>query len=808
MLIFLLACLSFIYKDVIFQDKIVFPSNLLASFYSPWATYKFPGWSAGTPNKPIGGNDQVRMFYPYRNFINESFARREFPLWNPYNFSGSPLIADFQSAVFYPPNLLYFFLPQITAWSLLVVIQPLLGTLFMYLYLRQFITQKLAAFLGAFAFGFSGFILTWSQENAVVGQASLWFPVILYSAEKFISNFKLKYFILLVFSLSSCILAGFLQTAFYIFFVSFWYGIFRIMQIRQDKRLVIFLFFLASFLLTFLICAIQLLPSIEAFRESPRSSVSARPVIETYLLPLTDYIKVFAPDIFGNPGAYNYFGRGFYHESVFYIGIIPLVFAVLAFFKRRKDPVVRFYILLALASFFLGVKSFFTQWLYSLPIPLTSTFTPSRIFFVASFALAVLSAFGFSYWLKTGTAKLKKILYTTIAVIALILLSFFCLNFFPVILGNNAVYRTISAILNIHATMLIPSLKIAVRNTLLPLFMLFSLVPLTLLQKRIKIAPIFIILIFCLGQFYFLNKYVVVGSKEFLYPDHFIFSDIQKNQNMADRFLSFGLPILGDVTLDKHVYSPDGIDPVFPGRYGQLIFAAKNAGVFTKEIPRIEANLSEYAENMDIINNFRRLRLMSLLGVTRIYNYEKDYKDPKTITEIFPPDIFTPVWKRDYWQAYENKKAFPRVFLADNYLIMKDPQKIMDLIFDKNINLAKTVILEEKPDNFTAVVNNNSTGVPPKTSLQIYRPQYIQIQTESETDRILILTDNYYPGWKAGIDGIPTKIYRADYTFRAIVVPQGKHTVTFSFAPLSFYIGSIISLTTLLLIIFYFFLIM
>lgn len=802
-LIFLISALSFIYRDFILKNKIVFPSNLLASFYSPWATQKFDGYPNGIPNKPIGGNDQVRMFYPYRTFINESFKQKEFPLWDPYNFSGSPIIANFQSAVFYPLNIIYFLLPQITAWSLLVIIQPLLGTLFMYLYLKQFIKQKLAAFFGAFAFGFSGFILTWSQENAVVGQTALWFPLILLAVDQFISTYKLKYFVLLVVSLASCIFAGHLQTSFYIFFIAFLYGLMRIKHTPKSKKSLIFLFFLLSLLVSFLLSAIQLLPSIEAFNQSPRASSSNLGVLNNYLLPVSRYISVFAPDIFGNPGTYNYFGPGFYHESIFYIGIIPLVFAVLSIRKIKTDKLVCFFVWVSIVSFIFGVKSFFTQWFYQLPIPLINTFTPSRIFFVTSAALAVLSAFGFSYWLEVGTRKTRRLLFSTIILFASILIVFIGTNYLYSTTDNRLILSLIVNIFHPKTHFSLSSFKISIRNLILPLLMLFSIIPLTLLQSKIRYSKIIIVLLFCLGQLYFLNKYVVIGSKEFLYPDHFVFSDIQANQNLTDRFLSFGLPILGDVGIEKHVYSPDGIDPVFPKRYGQLVFATKKGGRFDENIEtRIEANLSEYADNYSLIDNQRFLKLINLLGVTRIYNYEKDYKDYKKIDLIFPNNIFKPLWKRDSWQAYENTKAFPRAFLVDDYMIEKDPQKTFDLLFDQNTDLRKTVILEEKPNNFSSLKSDLSTGTEAKVTLQLYKPQYIQLHSFTDTDEILFLSDNYYPGWEATIDKTPTKIYRANFAFRAIVVPKGEHTITFLFKPLSFKIGALISLITLLLLVF------
>jgi len=796
----------FIYRDVIVKGRIIFPSNFLATFYSPWATYKYPGYPNGIPHKPIGGNDNIRMFYPYRTFINESFAKKEFPLWNPYNFSGSPLIANFQSAVFYPLNIIYFFLPQIYAWSIMTLIQPILGTFFMYLYLRRFIKEKLAVFLGAFSFGFSGFIIAWSQENAVVGQTALWLPLVLFSIEKLIFTFNLKSSILPIVSLSMSIFAGHLQISFYIYCIALVYGIFRIKQLYWNNRIrssliIGVLLYLGIISTSFFITAIQLLPSIEAFGLSTRSSTSIESVIETYLLPVRYFLKVLAPDIFGNPATYNYFGQGFYHETVFYIGIIPLVFAILTMIKLRENKMIQFFTWITIISFISGVKSPLTDWFYRLPIPLISTFTPSRIFFVTSASLCILSSFGFAYWLKIGTTKIRNILYTIITSMILILILFVGYSILSSIITDNSIIQFVNQIILPHSHVSLLNAKVSGRIIILPLFMLVSLIFMILIQPKIKSAKILIIFIFCFGQFYFLSKYTVIGNPDFLYPEHFVFSDIQKYQKPRDRFLTFGSPILGDIGLVKHVYSPDGIDPVFPKRYGQLIYAAKNNGQFSENYPpRIEVCLSEYAENENIISNNHRYKLISLLGVTRIYNYEKNYRDSRLLNYIFPSYMFKPLWKNDNWQVYENIQAYPIAFFVDNFLVEKDQQKIINLIFDNNIDLRKTVILEEYP-NLTYNKIHLSDGAIKDVSLQIYQPQHIEFEVNTDSDRLFFLSDNYYPGWHAEVDKKPTKIYRANFTFRAVLVPKGKHTIIFSFKPLSFSVGAILSSITIISII-------
>jgi len=96
-----------------------------------------------------------------------------------------------------------------------------------------------------------------------------------------------------------------------------------------------------------------------------------------------------------------------------------------------------------------------------------------------------------------------------------------------------------------------------------------------------------------------------------------------------------------------------------------------------------------------------------------------------------------------------------------------------------------------QPSNHETMRNN-------KADIIQYTPNKIEISLISSKDSILFLSDNYYPGWKAMIDGEERKIYRADYTFRAVLVPKGEHKVLFLYEPLAFKWGLWIALFSLM----------
>jgi uncharacterized membrane protein YfhO len=69
----------------------------------------------------------------------------------------------------------------------------------------------------------------------------------------------------------------------------------------------------------------------------------------------------------------------------------------------------------------------------------------------------------------------------------------------------------------------------------------------------------------------------------------------------------------------------------------------------------------------------------------------------------------------------------------------------------------------------------------------------VVVETDSEDGGLLVLSDNYYPGWTAAIDGQPEKILRANHTMRAVSVPAGQHLVSFRFAPPAFFASLYVS---------------
>src|ERR1051326_7923129 len=142
-----------------FSGKIPFPADFVFDF--PPFAHAAP--SEGLlPHTNIG--DLVTSFYPYRTLAARAVRQGRLPLWNPYMLSGAPFLANAQSALFYPPNFLYYVLPVPVAWSMGFVIRRLLAAFFASLFVRRIGGSAAAATTAGLMFSFCGFLTAWQGQ--------------------------------------------------------------------------------------------------------------------------------------------------------------------------------------------------------------------------------------------------------------------------------------------------------------------------------------------------------------------------------------------------------------------------------------------------------------------------------------------------------------------------------------------------------------------------------------------------------------------------------------------------------------------
>ncbi|KKL70424.1 hypothetical protein LCGC14_2105030, partial [marine sediment metagenome] len=159
-------------------------------------------------------------------------------------------------------------------------------------------------------------------------------------------------------------------------------------------------------------------------------------------------------------------------------------------------------------------------------------------------------------------------------------------------------------------------------------------------------------------------------------------------------------------------------------------------------------------------------------------------------------DRFKIVYDKDVL-IYENEGALPRAFVAYDYKKVANAEAALAALSEGTVDSSKTVVLEETlKERFERRKTKPTRAKIIKAALNKLR-----IEVKNPRAGLLFLADNYYPGWTALVNGKKTKIYRANYTFRAVPVPKGNNVIEFIYRPASVTRGIVISILSLLILI-------
>jgi uncharacterized membrane protein YfhO len=112
---------------------------------------------------------------------------------------------------------------------------------------------------------------------------------------------------------------------------------------------------------------------------------------------------------------------------------------------------------------------------------------------------------------------------------------------------------------------------------------------------------------------------------------------------------------------------------------------------------------------------------------------------------------------------------------------------------------ARQAVVSSDQSPVSSLSVSQSLSLKSQVSITTYQPEHIELTVDAAAPALLILTDTYYPGWQATLDGEPVTIHQTDVLFRGVFVPAGEHQVVMTFAPKSWERGRVVSLITLLL---------
>jgi hypothetical protein len=174
--IFALMIMGFFYP--LFYGRILSQSDVIY-FFPPWTVVKPPDLLA--PSNPFL-SDQTREFLAFFHVARESLQQNEFPLWNPYIMGGNPLLANSQSALLFPLNWSFYFLPLYLGFTVSALLKMFIASLATYAFARKISLSHLSAILAGTIYTFSIFNVFWLNHPHT--NVTIFFPLLLLLAEK------------------------------------------------------------------------------------------------------------------------------------------------------------------------------------------------------------------------------------------------------------------------------------------------------------------------------------------------------------------------------------------------------------------------------------------------------------------------------------------------------------------------------------------------------------------------------------------------------------------------------------------------
>jgi hypothetical protein len=783
-------------------------------------------WALVFGGKVLYWGTPLLQFYPWRKLAVDMVRSGHVPLWNHYLGNGTPLAANLQSAVFYPLNLIYLVAPVERAMGYSAVLHVILAGLFMYLYSRTIKLSRFASLVAALSYMFSGFLISRLGFLTMIS-ATPWLPLVFCLAERLVSKQRLRSALLLGLAIGLQLLAGHAQLWYYGLWAVAAYVLargWRLCKMQQGTREThggarilhrassaasAWVLLALAVLVGLGVAAVQLLPTAELTLLSQRRSGAEYEFAMTYSFWPWRLITLFAPDFFGNPARGDYWGYASYWEDCGYIGVLPLLLAliaILAYFRqkriqRRKSNLSLLSSPLSLASFFsfLSLLSLLLAMGKNLPLyPLVFRWVPGFGFFQAParflylYTLGMATLAGLGADLMGPSRKLEQVSGYGVVVGLAILLATVAVRFlsFPPVrltfvsaLARFAILLTIALLLLLYRRKAEfwsretgSMIKLPYRLGLSP-FVLWQTLVIAFIAADLIIfgqalnpttEPRLYELPTTSGAFL---RTKVRGHRIFTFSrsdydlkfkKYLLFDDFGPGD--VDWLMGLRQTLMPNLAIGEGLFSASNFDPLVVGHYQRLM-------------QEVDKGLPRQIDRLPVA-----LRLLSLMNVKYILDSG----------EIPGLDLIV----ADSVRIYRNDDVLPRAYIVSQAQAISDDEELLAELLSQTFDPRRTVLL--RPAR-----SQESISYPPiPYPLYLiplspeYSPNAVRIEVALDRDGYLVLSDTYYPGWRAYVDGEEKEILRANYAFRALPLESGQYTVLFKYDPLSFKVGLAISLAT------------
>jgi hypothetical protein len=699
--------------------------------------------------------DFLYQNYPFRSFAATSMASGQLPLWNPYIFGGMPFLADIQTAVFYLPGaaltlavhhgMLHHYWLEI----MILLHYPLAGGGMFYL-ARSFGMRRVPALFSGLAFMLSGFMIAHAIHQQIVTLAA-WYPAILLLFRRLLQERRWMWVFAGAVVLGHSTLAGFPQLSLYLYALLGLFFLFELLstypgtKLLSHDALAMTARAAALVLLSLAIAGLQLLPTLELSPFSQRAEITYAKSTEGSL-HWGQLLTFFFPKYFGTSRAeqYAYWGPGdYWHfwETCVYVGIPTLLLALLTLpLVRRQKHILFFWGLFGFSLLYALGGNFPLQKIIFDYIPGFSLFrNPARTSILISLAAALLAGWGLDTLLsqerdtRQSTTPRRMVIAAAGSAVLVWVLTV-----------TGMLQSTFGFLSN-------PRIAAVVHRDIL-VGLAFLLPTGALIYYALRKRPLSLwfallfpgILFFDMSWFGGDQPLSTVNPTEYFSRSRRIVEPLKREAQQE--LFRISTRTAGGMVMDRN---QGMIDRIFTME-GYTPLALK------RRFPPVAS-----ADQMNDLMNVKY----------------------KTVTEEGGKINFV-----------RHISYLPRAFVVHRMYVARNDSDCVRYLASTEFDHRSVAVFDEDPG---FALPAYSTSPSWKAAVTAYANNEITLDVETSTEGILVLSEMFYPGWTARVDGIREDVYRVDYNLRGIVIPARRHAVVVRFEPSSFSRGALITLTTL-----------
>ena len=753
--------------------------NLLTGIYLAffWRTV------FGIAYQPSGGGDLANLLFPIYRFAARTLTEGRLPLWNPHLFGGAPWIGDIQAGFLYPPNLLLFFLdPSFDyRWMQLLGVGHLWwAALGAFVLVRALGHSRPAALLAGTAFGLCDVLFIHLGNLNMIAVLS-WCGWILAACHMALTRKSLGWAGTAGVLFAIANYAGHAQSSFYlgcavvlytagVLGVQYWEAFTAGSFIGASRQLLSYLRYPITVIVLAACCSAPIvLPALELLPFTHRADFTYEQTVRFSLPPVVASVGLLTPSFFGR-GPGRFWGWPDRVETP-YVGLVTFLLAVGALLlpvtakRRRLVP----WLTLALFGFVVAlggntpVHGLLTE---ILPV-YDSLRAPARAIVLWSLAVAVLAATGLDALLKGddgGEDNLRlphAALYFSFLRIGLPAIP---LTLVPLLLAKTDVlqggarafkraYSAGEAVLLATLVWLAGWLMMELyRGKRLPgRFLAGLLLIVLLLELTVGAHDIDI------------GKRFPAGGFE--HPE--IMAYIR--ERAAERLVEDAGASAVDLSLAPYLFRIDGrtgISGLFQPNIGAMTGLQSVWGMYNPLTLKHWEGLWES-------NPGRGTRIYDMLNVYFVIT-----NDESPMPEEFELSFDAP----GHLTVHEHPDPLPRAWLVGGAQIATDEEAALVALLEPTFEPAETVVLMEDDAHLLAEEAPPSR-IGTDVSILSYSENQIVLAANAERAGYLVLSEVWYPGWRATINGAAAPILRANYTLRALPVPAGELAIRMWYAP-------------------------